>query len=152
MEIPFLQRTLGRFELVPIVFGDVDTAQAAKALAEIVDDRTLIVASSDLSHYFPYEVARELDRSCVDAICRLDIEAMQSQQACGRIPILVLMRLAKERGWKARLQPLRLAQSGHRRLPLRGRILQGAVAGRQNAIQISAYRVLLPEAFDPWPS
>jgi AmmeMemoRadiSam system protein B/AmmeMemoRadiSam system protein A len=103
VEIPFLQRTLGRFELVPIVFGDVDTAQAAKALAPIVDDRTLIVASSDLSHYFPYEVARELDRSCVDAICRLDIKAMQSQQACGRIPILVLMHLAKERGWKARL-------------------------------------------------
>jgi AmmeMemoRadiSam system protein B/AmmeMemoRadiSam system protein A len=103
VEIPFLQRTLGRFELVPVVCGDVDPARAARALAPILDERTLIVASSDLSHYYSYEEARKLDRDCVDAICRLDIDAMESQQACGRIPILVLMHVAKERGWKARL-------------------------------------------------
>jgi len=103
VEIPFLQRTLGRFELVPVVCGDVDPARAARALAPILDERTLVVASSDLSHYYPYERARELDRACVNAICRLDIDAMESQQACGRIPILILMHVARERGWKARL-------------------------------------------------
>src|ERR1035438_539158 len=99
----FLQRTLGRFQLVPVVCGDVDPARAAKALGPILDDRTLVVASSDLSHYYSYNRARELDRSCVDAICRLDIDAMESQEACGRIPILILMHIAKERGWKVRL-------------------------------------------------
>ncbi|HTU03433.1 MAG TPA: AmmeMemoRadiSam system protein B, partial [Candidatus Sulfotelmatobacter sp.] len=103
VEIPFLQRTLARFELVPVVCGDVDPARAARALAPILDGRTLIVASSDLSHYYSYDRARELDRGCVDAICRLDIEAMEDQQACGRTPILILMHIAKERGWKARL-------------------------------------------------
>jgi len=103
VEIPFLQRTLGRFELVPVVCGALDPARAARALEPILDERTLIVASSDLSHYYPYERARELDRSCVEAICRLDIDAMEGQQACGRIPILILMHVAKERGWKPRL-------------------------------------------------
>jgi len=107
VEIPFLQRTLGPFELVPVVCGDVDPARAAKALAPFVDDRTLIVASSDLSHYHPYDRARELDRGCVDAICRLDTDAMESQEACGRIPILILMHVARERGWKPRLLDIR---------------------------------------------
>jgi AmmeMemoRadiSam system protein B/AmmeMemoRadiSam system protein A len=103
VEIPFLQKTLGRFQLVPVVCGDVDPGRAAKALEPILDDRTLVVASSDLSHYYSYDRARELDRSCVDAICRLDIGAMESQEACGKIPILILMNVAKDRGWKVRL-------------------------------------------------
>jgi MEMO1 family protein len=103
VEIPFLQRTLGRFELVPVVCGEIDPARAARALEPFLDDTTLVVASSDLSHYYSYDRARELDRGCVDAICRLDIGAMESQEACGRIPILILMHVAKERGWRPRL-------------------------------------------------
>jgi len=103
VEVPFLQKTLKGFALVPIVCGDVDPAAAARALAPIVDDRTLVVASSDLSHYYPYDEARRLDRDCVSAICSLDLRSMESQQACGRIPIMILMNLARERGWKARL-------------------------------------------------
>jgi len=107
VEVPFLQRTLGRFEIIPVVCGEVDTAQAAKALERILDKRTLIVASSDLSHYYPYDEARKLDQSCVDAICRLDIDAMESEEACGRIPILILMHAAKAHGWKVRLLDMR---------------------------------------------
>jgi AmmeMemoRadiSam system protein B/AmmeMemoRadiSam system protein A len=103
VEVPFLQRTLGSFKLVPVICGSIDPAQASKALMSILDDRTLIVASSDLSHYYPYEKARSLDRSCIDAICRLDIRAMEGEEACGRIPILVLMHVARERGWRVRL-------------------------------------------------
>jgi len=103
VEIPFLQKTLKSFELVPVVCGDVDPARAAKALAPILDDRTLIVASSDLSHYYKYDEARRLDHECVKAICSLDLKSMESQQACGKIPIMILMNIARERGWKARL-------------------------------------------------
>ncbi len=103
VEIPFLQRTLKDFQLVPAVLGPVDPVQAARALSQILDDRTLIVASSDLSHYHPYGRARELDQACIDAICRLDSKAMEGQEACGRYPILTLMELARQRGWKARL-------------------------------------------------
>lgn len=103
VEIPFLQKTLASFELVPVICGSIDPAQAARALMPILDEHTLLIASSDLSHYYTYDEARELDRSCVGAICSLDIAAMENQQACGKMPILVLMNIAKERGWKARL-------------------------------------------------
>ena len=101
VEIPFLQKTLGNFQLLPVVMGDVDPASAASVLGKIVDDHTLIVASSDLSHYYSYGKAQELDERCVKAICDLDIDTMETQEACGRIPILTLMHLARERGWKA---------------------------------------------------
>jgi hypothetical protein len=101
VEIPFLQKTLKNFQLIPVVMGEVDPAQAAAALGKFVDDRTLIVASSDLSHYYSYATARKLDERCVKAICDLDIDTMETQEACGRIPILTLMHLARERGWKA---------------------------------------------------
>ena len=107
VEVPFLQKALGRFELIPAVCGEVDTAQAARALDRILDRRTLIVASSDLSHYYSYEQARRLDQGCVDAICRLDTDAMESEQACGRIPILILMHVAKAHGWNVRLLDMR---------------------------------------------
>lgn len=101
VEIPFLQKTLKEFQLIPVVMGEVDPAKAASALAKIVDDRTLVIASSDLSHYYSYAKAQELDERCVKAICDLDIGAMETQEACGRIPILTVMHLARERGWKA---------------------------------------------------
>ena len=103
VEIPFLQATLKKFQLVPVVMGEVDPAKAAAALGRILDDRTLIVASSDLSHYYSYATAQELDERCVKAICDLDVDTMETQEACGRIPILTLMHLARERGWKASL-------------------------------------------------
>ena len=107
VELPFLQRTLGRFALVPVVMGDVDPTAAARALDSVLDDSTLIVVSSDLSHYHPYAEARKLDAACVDAVCKLDVERMERQEACGRIPILTLLHLARQRGWQPRLLDLR---------------------------------------------
>ena len=103
VEIPFLQKTLKSFQLVPVVMGEVDPRKAAQALGKIVDEQTLIVASSDLSHYYSYATAQRRDERCVKAICDLDVDTMAMQEACGRIPILTLMQLARERGWKARL-------------------------------------------------
>jgi hypothetical protein len=103
VEVPFLQRTLSNFELVPVVCGKIDEEKAAQSLMQILDDRTLVIASSDLSHYYSYAKARQLDQRCVDAICRLDIDTMESQEACGRTPILILMHIAKQKGWQARL-------------------------------------------------
>ena len=62
------------------------------ALVPLVDDKTLVIASSDLSHYHPYEEARALDRQTVKWICDLDMAALQApdaeESACGRMPIL----------------------------------------------------------------
>jgi len=103
VQLPFLQKVLKDFSIVPIVFGQVDPAAAAAALAPHLDENTLLVASSDLSHYHPYDVARKKDGACVKAICDLDIEAMAGQEACGDKPILTLMHIARQKGWKARL-------------------------------------------------
>jgi len=103
VQVPFLQKTLKDFKLLPVVLGDVEPEKAARALAQQIDDHTLLVASSDLSHYHPYAEARQLDNRCVKAVCDLDLEQMQTQEACGKTAILTLMHLARQKGWKARL-------------------------------------------------
>jgi AmmeMemoRadiSam system protein A len=111
VQLPFLQRTLEDFELVPILFGNpsspdevaVDPEQVAGVLLKYLDDRTLLVASSDLSHFHTYETARGLDTTCCQAICSLNTEWMERQEACGKGPILALMHVARKKGWKAKL-------------------------------------------------
>ena len=103
VQVPFLQKLLKNFKLLPVVMGELDPAQAAKAMAASIDDKTIIIASSDLSHYHTYQAAKGLDNRCVKAICDLDIDAMMTQEACGKTPILTLLHLARQKGWKAQL-------------------------------------------------
>ena len=103
VQVPFLQRVLKDFTLVPVVYGNVDPADVAKAIEPMLDDKTIVIASSDLSHYYPYDEARKLDDRCLKAVCTLDVDKMKDQEACGKAPILTLMHLAKRNGWQARL-------------------------------------------------
>jgi AmmeMemoRadiSam system protein B len=105
--LPFLQVALGEFDYVPMVFGDVDPGDIAAALARLWDDRTLIVVSSDLSHYHEYDDARRLDRAVADAIERLDPHAIGFEQACGRLGIQALLQWAEKSGWRALTLDLR---------------------------------------------
>ena len=103
VQLPFLQRTLKDFAIIPMVLGEVDPAGVARALEGIIDGDTLVVASSDLSHQHAYDVAVELDTSCIEAICDLDVKRMEKEEACGRLPVLTLMHIARKKGWKAKL-------------------------------------------------
>jgi len=111
VQLPLLQRVLKDFSLVPIVFGQVDPEAAAKALLEILDDRSLVVASSDLSHYLPYEAAKKIDAACLRPICDMNLDWAEQvhnewpsqQRPCGMTPILTLMHVAKQKGWLAKL-------------------------------------------------
>jgi len=103
VQVPFLQKTLTNFTILPVVMGEVDPEQAAWVLAGVIDGKTIVVASSDLSHYHPYDEAKKLDTSCVKAVCDLNIDEMKTQEACGRLPILTLMYLARSKGWKPQL-------------------------------------------------
>lgn len=107
VQLPFLQQMLKHFQLVPIVFGSVDPRAVADALAGQLDDQTLVVASSDLSHYHPYDTARDLDKACVEAICKEDTAALATQEACGQGPVLALVHLARQKHWQAKLLDLR---------------------------------------------
>jgi len=121
VQLPFLQRTLSDFELVPIIMGE-QSYEASRALgvalAELVRGTdTLIVASSDLSHFHPYEQAVALDGKTLNAIGEWDYltlsDNFQSRtwEACGGGPIVAAM-IAAERLGATRAQVIKYANSG----------------------------------------
>jgi len=99
VHLPFLQRVFADFALVPIVVGDAAPAAVAAALDALWGGpETLIVISSDLSHYEPYRAARVHDARTAEAIERLDARALGPDDACGCIPIAGLLAAAQKRG------------------------------------------------------
>ncbi len=108
VQLPFLQLTLGTFGLVPLLVGDADGSAVAEVLARLWGgDETLIVISSDLSHYMDYSSARAIDAETSRAIEDLRPEAIGYHQACGRIPMAGLLQEARRRGLHARALDLR---------------------------------------------
>jgi AmmeMemoRadiSam system protein B/AmmeMemoRadiSam system protein A len=121
VQLPFLQRTLAQFQLVPIIMGD-QSYEASRALgvalAKLIrDSDTLIVASSDLSHYHPYDEASTIDHNTLHAIEAWDYfnlsRNLQARvwEACGGGPIVAAM-IAAERLGANRAQLLKYANSG----------------------------------------
>lgn len=91
VQLPFLQRALRAFELVPLVVGDAGADEVAQVLDRLWGGpETLIVVSSDLSHFLRYEAAQARDRDTVEHILRLQ-GPLHHQQACGGTPINGLM-------------------------------------------------------------
>jgi len=99
VQLPFLQEALGRFDLIPLVVGDIDPQSLADTLLPYINENTLVVASTDLSHYYPYKKAVSMDSICTKAISSLDFDAMRNCEACGKIPVLTLMHIARIKGW-----------------------------------------------------
>lgn len=111
VELPFLQRTLPHgFLLVPLVVGDATPAEVAVVLDRLWDDATLVVVSSDLSHYHDHVTATRLDAATAARIEALDAEAIGPSDACGWLAVAGLLRLARERGLG--VQRLDLRNSG----------------------------------------
>ena len=107
MHLPFLKAVLGDFTLVPIVVGDASTDEAATLLEALWGgDETLIVVSSDLSHYHPYAEARTIDRGTVDSILAMSGE-LDHEQACGATPINGLLVAARRHALRPELLDLR---------------------------------------------
>ncbi len=127
IQLPFLQRVLGEFKLVPILIGEIDLAtynRMAEAIAPLVDDETLIVVSSDFTHYgrrflfVPFtedipENLKRIDLSAAEEIMELDVPGFlqkldengcgnpnyrRPQSICGRMPITLMMVLLNKVG------------------------------------------------------
>jgi hypothetical protein len=121
IELPFLQRALGPFQLLPVMILDQSesTAQAlGSALGETLKERkALLVASSDLSHFFPDEVARSLDAEMMSRIQAFDPAAViraedeQAASACGRAAIAAVLWAARALGAN-KVTPMAYANSG----------------------------------------
>ncbi len=96
VHLPFLQETLRDFAIVPLVAGDVAVEDVAEVLEVLWGgDETLIVVSSDLSHFRDYETAQRLDRATSQAIEALKDGDLERGQACGYLPICGLLQVAR---------------------------------------------------------
>lgn len=99
VQLPFLQSLLGDFTLVPLVVGEATPEDVEEVLDALWGgDETLIVVSSDLSHYHDYQSARVIDAATSAAIEALDDGPIGYEQACGRGPISGLLRCARRHG------------------------------------------------------
>jgi AmmeMemoRadiSam system protein B/AmmeMemoRadiSam system protein A len=111
VHLPFLQTLLDRFTLLPLIAGAAPDQLVADVLeAAWGGPETLVVISSDLSHYHDYDTAAERDRATADAIARLDAGSFDHHGACGRTPLGGLLTLARRRGM--RIEPLDIRNSG----------------------------------------
>jgi AmmeMemoRadiSam system protein B len=103
VELPFLQTLLVSFQVVPLLVGDVTPKEIAQVLFQLWDSQeTLIVVSSDLSHYHDYETARRLDAATAAAIEHGDWASLGPHQACGSRAIAGLLLETGRRGLKIR--------------------------------------------------
>ena len=108
VQLPFLQRVLERFAIVPIVAGRAAPEQVGEVLERLWGgDETLIVISSDLSHYNDYDTARRMDAATSRAIEALRPAEIGPHDACGSAAIGGVLRVAEKRGLGARTIDLR---------------------------------------------
>ena len=119
VQIPFLQRVLKNFKILPLIFGseDKDWKDLAKAILKLMEKRKiLVVASSDLSHYPPYEVAQEADKRTIEGILSSDPEKFKEKIetlkklfpdvdtfACAQDTIKTILEVSKNLKGKAKL-------------------------------------------------
>jgi AmmeMemoRadiSam system protein B len=111
VELPFLQALVRDFLFVPLVVGDAQPQEVSEVLARLWgNDETLIVISSDLSHYHDYATAQRLDAATAHTIEQGEWDRLGPQNACGFLPIAGLLPEAARRNLQARR--LALANSG----------------------------------------
>lgn len=108
VQLPFLQEILGEFSLIPLVVGDASSHDVAEVINKLWgDEHTLIVISTDLSHYHEYNEAQRIDRLTSDAIENLKPEHIDYEDACGRNGLKGLMTIAKEKNLSVDILDLR---------------------------------------------
>lgn len=107
VEIPFLQEVMPGTPLVALAIGLVEPEPVEHVLDTLVDDDTMLVVSSDLSHYLDHATAQRLDAATASAIVDLRPDLLTSDRACGVTGIQAALLLARRRGWSCRLLDLR---------------------------------------------
>lgn len=105
VQLAFVQRVLGEVPLVPLAVGRTRPDEVARVIDALASDDSLVLVSSDLSHYLPYMRARDVDRDTAVRIVAL--EPVGSADACGAWPVNGLLAWARGRGLRVTLLDLR---------------------------------------------
>lgn len=104
VQVPFLQRSLARFKLVPVCYGKSDYRKLAAVFDHfLADEKTVAVVSSDLSHFHPQAQANRVDAFCNRAVETLDLDAMDHCEACGAIGMKAAIAYAQRQGLKSKV-------------------------------------------------
>ena len=103
VQVPFLQRVLSDFSIIPVVYGQVPYQIVEKVIEGIKgsNDDVVVVISTDLSHYYPYETARYIDSNCIKAVEEINLEYLKACEACGKTGMEALIDYANKVGWKS---------------------------------------------------
>ena len=107
VQLPFLQVVSPGSPVVPLLTGAVDLEQAVDIISPFLDEGSLLLVSSDLSHYHDAVTARSLDAATAAAIERLDADALGRESACGRTAIQIALRVARRNGYQVEVLDLR---------------------------------------------
>jgi AmmeMemoRadiSam system protein B len=133
VELPFLQRVVPRARVVPLAVGRASAEDVGTVLEALWGgDETVMVISSDLSHYLPYAAAREVDRDTASRIAALDDDSLRGEQACGAAGLNGLVWVARRKGLRCELLDLRTSGD--------------TAGGRDQVVGYGAFALFTPEA------
>lgn len=108
VQFPFCQVLFSKFTVLPLIVGETHPEQVAQLIERIWgNDDTLLIISSDLSHYLPYEIAQRLDHKTCFAIDTLNEESLAHEGACGYYPLRGFLHFARQKQLLGRLLDLR---------------------------------------------
>jgi len=105
VQMPFVKNYLPNASVVELVYGNEDPLQLAKVIEFLLQDKdTVVVISTDLSHYYDINKAKQLDTVCLDAVANLNLQELhQGCEACGKIGVEAMLIAAKANGIKPTL-------------------------------------------------
>ncbi|MEO1958466.1 MAG: AmmeMemoRadiSam system protein B [Nautiliaceae bacterium] len=98
VQMPFIHHYFGEIPVVELIYGDYKPEKLKDIIEYAIDNDSLVVISTDLSHYYDLKTANALDYNCLEAVQNLDLEALEKCEACGKIGIGGMIIAASEMG------------------------------------------------------
>jgi len=98
VQMPFIYHYFGKIPVVELIYGNYEPVKLKDIIKYALEDNSLIVISSDLSHYYDLKTANKLDYNCLEAIHNLDLSYLENCEACGKIGIAAMIIAASEIG------------------------------------------------------
>jgi AmmeMemoRadiSam system protein B len=100
-QMPFIKKFFPEINIVELIYGNISSDDLADIFAFVLKDPANgLIISSDLSHFYPESVAKEIDNYCIEALMKMDINLMESSEACGKTGIQAILKYTIEKNLK----------------------------------------------------